>query len=41
MDYILKPGSYSVVDYFCAKQREGPECFKSNKITIIIPPENL
>lgn len=36
--YELSPGKYSVVSYFCAEKREGPECFKSNKITITIPP---
>ncbi|WP_263366987.1 hypothetical protein [Edaphobacter bradus] len=37
MDYQLAPGTYTVVGYYCATQREGPECFKSNKITISIP----
>jgi hypothetical protein len=36
-EYILEPGSYTVVEYFCAKQREGPECLKSNAITIDVP----
>jgi hypothetical protein len=38
MDYKLDPGEYTVVGYFCATEREGPECFKSNRITITIPP---
>ncbi|WP_263366983.1 hypothetical protein [Edaphobacter bradus] len=37
MFYQLTPGPYTVVGYYCATQREGPECFKSNKITITIP----
>jgi hypothetical protein len=37
MFYQLTPGEYSVVGYFCASQREGPECFKSNTIRIKIP----
>jgi hypothetical protein len=34
--YQLSVGEFSVVGYFCADEREGPECFKSNKITITI-----
>jgi hypothetical protein len=37
MDYQLTPGTYAVVGYYCSTYREGPECFKSNKITITIP----
>jgi hypothetical protein len=37
MDYQLTPGTYTVVGYYCATQREGPECFKSNRIIITIP----
>jgi len=37
-EYKLQPGQYSVVGYFCATQGEGPECFKSNTITITISP---
>lgn len=40
IDYKLDPGDYAVVGYFCASKREGPECFKSNKIAITIPTEN-
>jgi hypothetical protein len=35
--YQLAPGTYTVVGYYCSTHREGPECFKSNKITITIP----
>lgn len=38
-NYRLDPGDYSVVGYFCAAEREGPECLKSNKITITVPAE--
>jgi hypothetical protein len=37
MDYQLTPGTYTVVGYYCATQREAPECFKSNRIIITIP----
>jgi hypothetical protein len=37
--YQLAPGKYDVVGIFCATQREGPECFRSNKITIAVSPE--
>jgi hypothetical protein len=37
-EYNLEPGQYSVVGYFCAAKGEGPECFKSNAITITISP---
>jgi hypothetical protein len=37
MYYRLEPGEYSVVGIYCASKREGPECFKSNKITIQVP----
>jgi hypothetical protein len=40
MDYKLDPGDYAVVGYFCASKREGPECFKSNKIRISISETN-
>jgi hypothetical protein len=40
MDYELDPGEYTVVGIYCAAEREGPECFKSNKITITVPSEN-
>lgn len=35
--YTLSPGEYEVVGILCAKEREGPECFKSNKIKITVP----
>jgi hypothetical protein len=35
--YEMNPGEYRVVGYFCASQREGPECFKSDTIKITIP----
>jgi hypothetical protein len=34
--YELSPGVYSVVSYFCAEKREGPECFKSNRINVTV-----
>jgi hypothetical protein len=37
MDYVLDPGEYTVVGIYCSTKREGPECFRSNKITIRIP----
>jgi hypothetical protein len=33
--YNLAPGTYTVVGYVCAVQ-EGPECFKTNTITITV-----
>lgn len=35
--YELAPGEYTVVGIYCSTQREGPECFKSNTITVTIP----
>lgn len=35
--YTLAPGEYSVVGIFCAKEREGPECFRSNEIKVTVP----
>jgi hypothetical protein len=35
--YTLAPGEYTVVGIFCAKKREGPECFKSNEIEVTVP----
>lgn len=37
--YKLSSGQYSVVAYFCAAEREGPECLRSNKIIISVPAE--
>jgi hypothetical protein len=37
MYYKLDTGEYTVVGYYCAAEREDPECFKSNTIMITIP----
>jgi hypothetical protein len=34
-EYVLTPGTYTVVGYVCSV-KEGPECFKTNTITITV-----
>jgi hypothetical protein len=36
--YILEAGKYSVTGIYCTAKGQGRECFKSNTITITIPP---
>jgi hypothetical protein len=33
-EYVLEPGTYSVMGYFCTKQGGTRECIESNRITI-------
>jgi hypothetical protein len=35
VDYKLSPGEYTVVGYLCG-MTEGPECIKTNAITITV-----